>query len=185
MAKKKASAANLPETIETRILLIRGHRVMLDNDLAALYGVPTKRLNEQVLRNADRFPSDFCFQLSAEEFAELRRDLTNDGMRQRGAKYRPWVFTEHGVAMLSSVLNSPQAVRVNIEIIRAFVRLRRLLATPGELISQLNKLAESVQLHDEQIIAISDILRRMMEPAPTPPKRRIGFHTENHDQAKV
>src|SRR5581483_911086 len=114
---------------------------MLDIELAKLYGVPTKRLNEQVRRNRDRFPEDFAFQITEQEFTNLRSQFATSSLGHGGRRYRPWAFTEHGVAMLSSVLRSPTAVRVNIEIMRAVVRLRRLLATPGELVEQLRRLA--------------------------------------------
>jgi hypothetical protein len=108
---------------------------------------------------------------------ELKSQIVTSKAGMRGGKQKlPWVFTEHGVAMLSSVLRSPQAVAVNIAIMRAFVRMRRLIATPGELVVQLNELAQSVQLHDGQIKQIAEVLRRMMEPPSQPPKRRIGFH---------
>jgi hypothetical protein len=161
--------------------VIRGQRVMLDADLARLYGVPTKRLNEQVRRNRNRFPSDFAFQLDVQEFSNLRSQTATSSSNYGGRRYLPWAFTEHGVAMLSSVLQSPTAVEVNIEIIRAFVRLRRLLATPGDLVAQLTKLTEVVQLHDDQIKVITEILHRMMAAPPQSPKDRIGFRTPGMD----
>lgn len=164
------------EHLEQMIHVIRGQRVMLDSDLARLYGVTTKALNQAVKRNADRFPDDFAYQLTAQEVADLRSQIVTSSEAHGGRRYSPWVFTEHGVAMLSSVLRSPQAIRVNIEIMRAFVRMRRLLATPGEIVQQLTQLAETVQLHDKQIKTIAEILRQMMEKPP-PPKGRIGFQT--------
>lgn len=177
MPRKKPSAAlAVAEQIETRIHIIRGVRVMLDFQLAELYGVPTMRLNEQVSRNRERFPSDFAFQLTPHEVTDLISQNAISNSSYGGRRKAPWAFTEQGIAMLSSVLRSPTAVKVNIEIMRAFVRLRRLLATPGELVAQLQKLAETVQLHDTQIKAIADVLRKMMEPPPdAAPKRRIGF----------
>ncbi len=175
MPRKKTTAPVAVEQIERAIHVIRGQRVMLDSDLAELYGVTTKRLNEQVRRNPDRFPADFAYQLTEQEFMNLRSQIATSSSGHGGRRYPPWVFTEQGVAMLSSVLDSPTAVRVNVEIMRAFVRLRRLLATPGELVEQLQKLAETVQFHDEQIRAITEVLRRMVEAPPEPPKRRIGF----------
>jgi len=149
---------------------------MLDSDLANLYGVSTKSLNQTINRNLDRFPDDFAYRLTEQEHASLRSQIVTSNVGRGGRRYRPWAFTEHGVAMLSSVLRSPQAVQVNLEIMRAFVRLRRLLATPGELVEQITKLAETVQLHDHQIKAITDVLKKMMEPPPQEkPKRRIGF----------
>ena len=176
MPKKRSLLAIVPDELDRQIYLVRGQRVMLDSDLAQLYGVTTRPLNQAVRRNARRFPEDFAFQLTQFEFATLMSQIVTSKKGRGGRQKRPWVFTEHGVAMLSSVLRSPMAVQVNIEIVRAFVRLRRLLATPGELITQLQKLAETVQFHDHQIKAIADALKRMMEPPPEPPKGRFGFH---------
>ena len=178
MSKKRTAAIVSVDQIERAIHIVRGQRVMLDSDLAKLYGVPTHRLNEQVGRNRERFPEDFSFQLTQQEFSGLISQIAISNTGRGGRRKLPWVFTEHGVAMLSSVLNSPTAIQVNIEIMRAFVRLRRLLATPGELVAQLNNLAESVQLHDEQIKVITEILHQMMQP-PDSPKRRIGFHSDD------
>lgn len=153
---------------------------MLDADLARLYGVPTARLNEQVVRNRERFPDDFAFRLTQQEFTALiSQNAISKKPGRGGRRTLPWAFTEHGVAMLSSVLRSPEAIKVNIAIMRTFVRLRRLMATPGELVEQLTKLAETVQLHDHQIRAITDVLQRMIEQ-PSAPKRKIGFHTEGN-----
>ena len=158
--------------------MIRGHRVLLDSQLAELYQIPTKVLNQAVRRNRKRFPQDFAFPLTTQEVTDLRSQIVTSNAGRGGKRYSPIVFTEQGVAMLSSVLRSPMAVRVNIEIMRAFVRLRRLLATPGELVAQLNKLAETVELHDDQIKVINDVLRKMMEPPPEAekPRGRFGFH---------
>jgi hypothetical protein len=182
MAKSIAPIVLDPQDIERRIHVIRGQRVMLDSDLAKLYGVPTKRLNEQVRRNRDRFPDDFAYQLTPQEFRELKSQIATSKPAPRGGKQKlPWVFTEHGVAMLSSVLNSPQGVQVNIAIMRAFVHMRRISTTPGELVNQLIELARTVQLHDGQIKQIVEVLTQIMEPPPGPPKRKIGFHqTESH-----
>lgn len=176
MPPKKEPERNLPAIIESRIIAVRGMRVMLDSELAELYGITTAALNQAVDRNLDRFPEDFAYQLTKDEFATLISQSVISKTGRGGRQKPPWVFTEHGVAMLSSVLRSPTAVQVNIEIMRAFVRMRRLFATPGELVAQIQKLAETVQLHDEQIRVITDVLRRMMEPPPVEtPKRRIGF----------
>ena len=183
MAKKKPTepkpatsiAAVQAAQIEQVIHVIRGERVMLDTDLAELYGVEVKALNQQVRRNQDRFPADFMFQLTEEEWAALRSQfVTLNAGRGRHRKYAPYAFTQNGVAMLSSVLRSPRAVQVNIEIMRAFVRMRRLLATPGELAQQIARLAETVDLHDEQIKAIVNVLKQM---TAKPEKREMGFHT--------
>ena len=176
MAKKTASARIATiEEIERSIHVIRGLRVMLDANLAALYGVTTRQLNQQVSRNKERFPSDFAYQLTQQEFTNLMSQIVTSSSGYGGRRKLPLVFTEHGVAMLSSVLKSPTAVRVNIEIMRAFVRLRRLMATPGDLIEQIRKLADTVQLHDNDIKLISRVLQQMIEkPAAT--QRQIGFH---------
>ena len=177
MAKvRKEPGAITPLVIESRIHLIRGQRVMLDSDLAELYGVSTHRVNEQVSRNAKRFPTDFAYQLTREEFAALISQIAISKVGRGGRRKLPWMFTEHGVAMLSSVLNSPRAVEVNIEIIRSFVRLRKLLATPGEILTIVKELAETVALHDGQIKQIAGVLHQMF--APPPPKthdRKLGF----------
>jgi hypothetical protein len=177
MAKKSQPLTVSSEQIEQQIYIVRGQRVMLDSDLAALYGVATSRLNEQVGRNRDRFPIDFAFQLTRQEFTALMSQFATSKAGRGGRRKLPWAFTEQGVAMLSGVLRSQTAVNVHVEIIRAFVRVRRLLATPGELVAQLLKLAETVQLHDDQIKTITEVLKRMVappSPAPTP-DRRIGF----------
>jgi hypothetical protein len=179
MAKKKRTAnTSISErTIEQAVFVVRGQRVILDADLAKLYGVITRRINEQVARNSERFPADFAFQLTQQEFTNLKSQIATSSFSHGGRRTLPWASTEHGVAMLSSVLRSPEAVKVNIAIMRTFVRLRRLMATPGELVEQLTKLAETVQLHDHQIRAITDVLQRMIEQ-PSAPKRKIGFHTD-------
>lgn len=180
MAKKKSSTkvAVAIREIEAAIQIVRGQRVMLDSDLARLYGVTTTRLNEQVTRNKDRFPEDFAYQLTQQEFTVLMSQNAISKPAHGGRRKLPWVFTEHGVAMLSSVLHSPTAVQVNIEIMRTFVKLRRLMATPGELVEQLTKLADTVKLHDDQIKVISQVLQQMLEK-PSEPKRKIGFHVKN------
>ena len=171
--------------IDQRIHILRGQRIMLDFDLAELYGVETRRLNEQVRRNRKRFPTDFAFQLTGQELTDLMSQIAISNVGRGGRRKRPMAFTEQGVAMLSSVLHSKLAIKVNIEIMRAFVRLRRLLATPGELVAQIAALADTVQLHDDQIKAIAEVLRKMMEPPPEPPKGRFGFHkTEDSEDRK-
>ena len=178
MAKTKTSRQIATmEEIDRAIHLIRGQRVMLDADLAKLYGVTTSQLNQQVARNMDRFPEDFAYQLTPQEFTDLKSQIVTSSSGRGGRRKRPWAFTEQGVAMLSSVLKSPTAVRVNIEIMRAFVRLRRLMATPGELVEQITKLAETVELHDDQINVINQVLQQMLQK-PASPRRAIGFHSQ-------
>ena len=160
------------ERIESVILFVRGHKVMLDRDLAALYGVTTFNLNKAVKRNTDRFPEDFMFQLTAEEANTLRFQTgMSKGKGRGGRRYLPYVFTEQGVAMLSSVLRSKRAVQVNVEIMRAFVRLRRMLASNEDL---ARKLAALEKKYDSQFRVVFDAIRELMAP-PTPKKRKIGF----------
>jgi hypothetical protein len=173
----KDSVPIRPDQIEQMIQVVRGQRVLLDSDLAQLYGVTTTALNQSVKRNAERFPADFAFRLTRQEFTALMSQIVTSKSARGGRRKVPWVFTEHGVAMLSSVLRSSKAARVNVAIMRAFVRLRRLLATPGELVAQITKLAETVQLHDDQIETITRILRQMMEHPPEQSKGRIGFQS--------
>jgi len=163
------------DIIEKRILQIRGHKVMLDHDLAGLYGVPTKRLKEQVRRNLKRFPSDFMFELTDEEFETLRSHFATSKPTRGGVRYRPFAFTEQGVAMLSSVLNSERAIQVNIAIMRAFVRLRELLATHKDLARKLEELEKK---YDKQFAIVFEAIRQLMQPPEPPPKRRIGFGVE-------
>ena len=162
------------ERIERSILLIRGQKVMLDNDLATLYGVETKTLVRALKRNMDRFPPDFLFQLSLEEFDYLRRQFGTSSS-WGGRRYAPYAFTEQGVAMLSSVLRSPRAVAVNIEIMRAFVRLRQMLSSHADLAKKVEDLEKK---YDGQFKIVFDALRQLMQPPPEKHKRAIGFHVD-------
>ena len=163
-------------SIEQKIFMIHGHKVMLDEDLAQLYKVPTKRLNEQVKRNAQRFPPDFMFQLTQDENQQIRRLRSQIATSKRGGRqYLPYVFTEQGVAMLSSVLNSERAVQMNIAIMRAFVKIREILSTHKELAHKLGELERKIEKHDAQIHAIFEVIRELMAP-PVKPKGKIGFH---------
>ena len=157
------------ERIEKSILLIRGHKVIMDKDLATLYGVTTGNLNKAVSRNLDRFPEDFMFQLTKEEFENLKFHFGISSWG--GTRKLPRAFTEQGVAMLSSVLNSERAVKVNIEIMRAFVKLRQMLASNAELARKLNALEKK---YDVQFKAVFDAIRQLMTP-PDTKKARIGF----------
>jgi ORF6N domain len=168
-----ASLRSTPITaaaIAGRIRLVRGHRVLLDSELAALYQVETKSLNLAVRRNAARFPQDFMFQLTTAEFANLRFQIETSSS-YGGRRHRPFVFTEHGVAMLSSVLRSRRAVQVNIEIMRTFVRLREVLATNASLARKLSALEAK---YDGQFKVVFDAIRQLMA-APQPRRRGIGF----------
>jgi len=162
------------ERIERLILLIRGHKVMLDSGLAELYGVTTKRLNEQVRRNLSRFPEDFMFQLTESETQVLRSQFATSKEGRGGRRYLPYAFTEQGVAMLSSVLNSERAINVNIEIMRAFVRLRRILASHADLARKLDSLEKK---YDTQFKVVFDAIRELMKP-PETKRRPIGFLVE-------
>jgi phage regulator Rha-like protein len=177
------------ERIEQAIYVFRGQRVMLDTDLAAFYGVQTKRLNEQVRRNAKRFPADFMFQLTSEESAALRSQFATlntvadtrvtESLRGKHRKYRPYAFTEHGALMVASVLNSRRAVDVSVLVVRAFVRLRHILAEHRELARQIEalerKFTQKTDAHERHIRDIYKILDELMNPTVPPTKRRIGF----------
>ena len=172
----------LPELIE-KIFMIRGHKVMLDKDLAVLYDVETKQLTRQVRRNIKRFPEDFMFRLTKEEFLRCQFGTSSLGSqfatpKRGGRRYLPYVFTEQGVAMLSSILNSERAIQVNIAVMRVFVRLRQILSNHKELVHKLKELERKIEDHDEQIIAIFEAIRQLMEPPPEKPKRRIGFRQD-------
>jgi phage regulator Rha-like protein len=173
------SPAELPAfSIESRILLVRGQKVMLDSDLAELYGVPTKAFNQAVKRNQARFPKDFMFQLTLEEGRQLESLRSQSVTLKRGQhrKYAPYVFTEQGIAMLSSVLTSERAILVNIAIIRTFVRLRQILATHEELARRLDALEWRQNEQGQKIQAVFETLQHLIEaPAEEPAKRRIGF----------
>lgn len=161
------------EVIERKILLIRGEKVMLDADLAALYGVTTKRLNEQVKRNRERFPNDFMFQLTEEEKAEVVANCDHL-KRLKFSPALPYAFTEHGAIMLASVLNSPIAVQTSVLVVRAFVKLREMLATHKDLAKKLDEMEKK---YDMQFKVVFDAIRELMRP-PEPKRRKIGFRRE-------
>jgi hypothetical protein len=161
-------------SIESATRFLRSQKVMVDSDLARLYHVSTQRLNEQVKRNRSRFPKDFMFQLNAHEASVLTSQNAISSFHG-GRRHRPYAFTEQGVAMLSSVLNSTRAVRVNIAIMRAFVKLREILATHRELAQRLKELEGKYHTHDAQIQEVFHAIRALLQPAPEPNKRRIGF----------
>lgn len=164
------------QIIEEHILTIRGHRVMLDSHLAELYGVTTKALNQAVSRNKDRFPEDFMFQLSAVELENWRSQfVTSNSSAKMGLRRPPYVFTEQGVAMLSSVLHSKRAVQVNIGIMRAFVKMREAMIAHKDLSRRLNDMERK---YDKQFLVVFDALRELMEPPPAPSKKQIGFVRE-------
>jgi hypothetical protein len=172
--------ANLQSTIH----LIRGQRVMLDSDLAMIYGVTTKRLNEQLKRNRLRFPADFAFQLTVQEFRNLKSQIATSSLRSQfvtssshgGKRKLPWVFTEHGALMLASVLNSTIAIQASVRVVRAFVGLREMVAANAQLAAKLKELERRFDSHDEAIANLFAALKQLLEPSEAPQRREIGFH---------
>jgi len=162
------------EAIVSKIIFLRGEKVLLDRDLAELYGVTTKVLKQAVRRNIKRFPSDFMFELSKEEFEHWRSQFVTSNSDKMGLRYKPMAFTEQGVAMLSSVLKSERAIEVNIAIMRAFVRLRQLLASHEEL---AHKLEEMEKKYDDQFKVVFEVIRQLMA-SPETPQKKIGFEVK-------
>ncbi len=165
--------------IEQRILLIRGEKVIIDADLAEFFGVPTKRLNEQVKRNKDRFPEDFVFQLTAEEKAEVVA-ICDHLTKLKFSPALPHVFTEHGAIMAATVLNSSRAIEVSVFIVRAFVKLRQTIAGHKELAQKIAKAEHKLADHDEQILALFQLIKQMIDSELPPERRRIGFKPEKN-----
>ncbi len=160
--------------IENRILLIRGEKVIIDADLAGFYGVPTKRLNEQVKRNKDRFPDDFMFQLSVEEKIEVVANCDH----LKNLKYSntlPYVFTEHGAIMAAGVLNTSRAIEISVFIVRAFVKVRQMVAGHKELQRKISQIEKRLTGHDEQIVELVNLIKQLLNAEPPPKKRRIGY----------
>lgn len=160
--------------VENRIVVLRRHRVILDTDLAALYGVAVKRLNEQVKRNRERFPSDFMFQLTQSEADSLRSQTATSSSNRGGRRYLPYAFTEHGAIMAATVLNSEKAVEMSVFVVRAFVRLREMLSTNRELAAKLAQLEDRLEGHDASIQNLIEAIKELMIPEE-PNRRRIGF----------
>jgi hypothetical protein len=160
--------------IESRILFLRHHRVILDTDIADLYGVPVKRLNEQVKRNRDRFPSDFMFQLNRKEHDILRSQIATSRGGPGGRRYRPFAFTEHGAIMAATVLSSDRAVQMSVFVVRAFVRLREMLATNRRLAGKIDELENRLDTHDSTIQDLIEAIKELMTPEE-PARVRIGF----------
>jgi hypothetical protein len=175
------------EVIGSKILIFRERRVMLDRDLAALYGVPVKRLNEQVKRNSERFPDDFLFQLTLEEgnAVLLSRSQFATLKQGRNIKYRPYAFTEHGAVMAANVLRSRVAVRASIQVVRAFVHLRQLLATNQDLARKIEAIERKVGKHDADLKAVLGVLEELLQAPPAPPRRPIGFIGPGNKQLPV
>ncbi len=174
----EADSMKRPKPIESLILTIRGRKVMIDSDLATVYGVETRALNQAVKRNAERFPEDFTFQLSATEKSEV---ITNcDHLaRLRFAKSRPFAFTEHGALMAALVLTSPQAVAMSVYVVRAFIQMREQLAANAAILKRLAEIDKTLLRHDVTLRDIYQKLLPLLQPAPEPPKRRIGFISDN------
>ena len=168
------------KNIEQHILLIRGEKVIVDGDLAEFYGVQTKRLNEQVKRNKDRFPDDFMFQLSEKEKSEVVANCDHLS-KLKYSKALPYVFTEHGAIMAASVLSSPRAIEVSVYIVRAFVKLRRMVADNKEMSWRIAKIERQLAGHDEQIVELVKVIKQLLKPDPPPKTRRIGFHADKHE----
>ena len=174
-----------PTRIESLIYTIRGLRVMLDSDLAKIYGVSTMRLNEQFKRNSSRFPSDFSFQLTQQEFADLISQIAISKKGRGGRRKLPWVFTEHGALMLASVLNSPIAVEASVRVVRAFVLMREQLTANKELAQKLGELESRVSGHDEAIQNLFEAIRQLVEPPLPEDRKQIGFMRETSPPYRV
>ena len=182
MAKATKAMIIPDELVINKIYLIRGQKVMVDRDLAKLYGVPTKAFNQAVKRNAERFPGDFMFRLTKKEWESLRSQIvTLEIGRGKYPKYLPYVFTEQGVAMLSSVLNSETAIRVNIQIIRVFTKMRELLLTHKDILLQLEKMEKKLTGHDEDLQLIFQYLKQLLNP-PQLPRNKVGFRRKDEKE---
>ena len=177
MPKKQTSLAKTEQAIGERILLIRGTRVLIDADLAKIYGVPTKALNQAVKRHKERFPEDFMFQLTEKEKEEVVTNCDHLS-RLKFSPVMPYAFTEHGTIMAANVLNSPRAIKTSVYVVRAFVRQRELLLAHKELASVMAELERRVDKHDETIAAIIATIRELIDPPEDPPRKRIGFRVE-------
>ena len=165
-------------TIQGKILLIRGEKVIIDKDLAEAYGIPTRRLNEQVKRNSNRFPADFIFQLTPEEKARVVANCDHlESLKY--SKTLPYAFTEHGAIMAASVLNSTKAIEMSIYVVRAFIQQRRSILENKELSGKMDSLERKLTGHDEQIMVLIEAIKQLMAPKLPPKKRRIGFHPDD------
>jgi hypothetical protein len=176
MTKNEAIAL---DQVQSRIFVLRGHRVLLDTDLAAFYGVPTKSLNRALNRNANRFPDDFCFRLTNEEVTILRYQFGTSNGGRGGRRYLPFAFTEHGALMAANVLNSSHAVQMSIVVVRAFFALRRMILDHNALASKLTELDARVGAHDERLAEIIEAIRRLTTPDGPVHGRKIGFNPGN------
>ena len=165
---------NFAISVQAKILILRKQRIILDRDLAELYGVPVKRLNEQVKRNRARFPYDFMFQLSSEECDFLRSHFATSNTGRGGRRYRPYAFSEDGAIMMATVLNSDRAIRMSLLVVRAFVRLREMMGINQQLAIKIGELESRIEIHDDEIRELIDAIRRLMAP-PRRTRGRIGF----------
>jgi hypothetical protein len=180
--RKKANLLSMPakrrvtlaSAVESRILVLRHQRVILDADIAELYGVPVRVLNQQIKRNHERFPSDFVFQLTPKEHANLRSQIVISSDMHGGRRYPPYAFTEHGAIMAATVLNSERAVEMSVFVVRAFVRLREMLANNRRLAGKIDELENRLDTHDSTIQHLIGAIRELMTPE-NPPRKRIGF----------
>lgn len=175
MTKTTGTALVPIERITHSILIVRGRRVLLDSDLAALYGVTTKRFNEQVKRNLRRFPADFMFQLSVEESVGLRSHFATSKPSRGGRRYAPYAFTEHGAIMAATILSSSRAVEMSVYVVRAFVKLRNIVISNKELARRLGKVERNVAIHDHAISGVVKTIGQLMRSPPEPKRRGIGF----------
>jgi len=180
------------QPVEDLIHTLRGQRIILDSDLAKVYGVTTTRLNQQVRRNTDRFPADFAFQVTADEFAGLMLQIATSKKRRGGRRKLPLVFTEHGAIMAANVLNSPRAVQMSVFVVRAFVKMREALSQNRHLAEKLaeleRRLTGRLDVHEQAIVHILDEIKKLMEPLPPPPepkRREIGFHVRDEAVSKL
>jgi ORF6N domain len=173
MPKRRGTPAFI---VESRILILRHRRVILDVDIAELYGVPVKRLNEQVKRNEERFPSDFMFRLSSKEHSSLRSQFATSNKTRGGRRYPPHAFTEHGAIMAATVLNSKRAVHMSVFVVRAFVRLREMLATNRRVAGKISELENRLDTNDSVILDLIEAIKELMTPVQ-PRRTRIGFHS--------
>jgi len=168
--------------LESLILTIRGHKVLMDADLAEIYGVPTKAFNQAVKRNLERFPEDFCFRLSREEAEDVQCSRSQIVTLKRGqnVKYLPCAFTEHGAIMAATVLNSPEAVSMSVFVVRAFMQMREQLAANAAILKRLAEIDKTLLEQDSALRTIWTKLQPLLAPPPEPPRRRIGFNADNH-----
>jgi hypothetical protein len=177
------TALVLANKVDSKIQVLRGQKVILDSDLAELYGVPVRQLNQQIKRNAGRFPADFLFQLSAAEYQRLRSQNVISNVGRGGRRYLPHAFTEHGAIMAATVLNSKRAIEMSIFVVRAFVRMRQALAANQQIVTKLSEIERRLEGHDVEIQELVDAIRELMAPLPAN-NRRIGFETPSGSAKK-